>query len=203
VRRYSARCAIFCVCCSIGAVPSFRRPEQVPHAERVCSVPDGWLPTTPVPTNETPPPHPAANCHFYRSAWHTFLNVTQPTSDGCPIFLAYSAIADLFGVTAVPQFAKPQSGMLSLAPRTAQFPNEKLLHTSGNQNNLTTKSALLNADPEKLQFGERAIELKSAWQIFDARIPLSNYFTTKALVPNLKVHADDLLVDSSTRGFLD
>jgi hypothetical protein len=172
------------------------------------------------------------------------LNVTQPTSDGCPIFLAYSAIADLFGVTAVPQFAKPQSGMLSLAPRTAQFPNEKLLHTSGNpagldagvnqagplrgvlidhngnpiyyaihvnelyrtfikQNNLTTKSALLNADPEKLQFGERAIELKSAWQIFDARIPLSNYFTTKALVPNLKVHADDLLVDSSTRGFLD
>ncbi len=237
MRRYSIWITIFGVCCSICAVLGLRSPVSVAYAESTCSVPDAWLPTTPVPTNETPPPHPAPDCPFYRAAWQAFLYVTQPDMDGRPRFLSDPTIAD---TAAVPQFAKAQTGMLSLALRIAQFPNEKLLHTNGHapgldagvnqagplrgllidqngnpiyyaihvnsvyadfikQNNLKTKDALLNADAEKLQFGEGAVELESAWQIVDAHTPPSNYFTTMELVPNLRIQNGDLIVDNTSR----
>jgi hypothetical protein len=211
------------------------------HAEGTCPVPSAWLPTTPLPTNDTPPPHNAPDCPFYRAAWQNFMYVMQPGSDGRPRFLSsYSTIADLFGAPATPQFAEKQIGVLSLAPRIAQFPNEKLLHALGNppgidagvnqagplrgllidqngdpiyyavhvndvysnfikQNELTTKAALLNADPEKIEFPEGAVELKSAWQIVTPNTRRSDYFITKALVPNLKLKDGDVVIDSSSR----
>ena len=240
MQRYVGWRVVLCACNLVLVVLFFTRSAPVTQAASTCSVPDSWLPSTPAPTNDTPPPHPAPDCPFYRSAWQTFLFVTQPDSNGRPRFLSYSTIADLFGPAAVPQFAKQQSGMLSLAPRVAQFPNEKLEHAAGHppgldagvnqagplrgllidqngnpiyyaihvndvyanfvkQNGLTTKEALLNADPEKLQFGEGTIELKSAWQIVDSNDPPPNYFTTKALVPNLKIHDGDLITDISSR----
>jgi hypothetical protein len=102
-------------------------------AQDGCPVPKAWLPRTPPPINDTPPPHPAPDCPFYRAAWQNFLYVMQPGPDGEPRFLSsYATIADLFGAAATPQLAQRQAGVLSLAPRTAQFPNEKLLHIPGN-----------------------------------------------------------------------
>jgi hypothetical protein len=103
------------------------------HAENTCPVPSQWLPTTPLPPTDTPPPHPGPDCPFYRAAWQNFMYSLQPGSDGRPRFLStYATIADLFGPAAALQFAPQHPGILSLAPRTAQFPNEKLLHAPGN-----------------------------------------------------------------------
>src|SRR5260370_5287024 len=113
MRRYFIWIPIFGVCCSICAVLGLRSPVSVAYAESTCSVPDAWLPTTPVPTNETPPPHPAPDCPFYRAAWQAFLYVTQPDMDGRPRLLSDPTIADLFGTAAVPQCAKAQTGTLS------------------------------------------------------------------------------------------
>jgi hypothetical protein len=210
-------------------------------AQSSCPVPSDWLPTTPLPTNDTPPPHPAPDCPFYRDAWQNFLYVMQPSSDGAPRFItSYATIADLFGPDAAPQFAKQRTGFLSLAPRIAEFPNEKLLHTPGDppgidagvnqagplrgllidqngnpifyaiqvngvysdfikEKGLKTKAALLSADPDKIEFGEGAVELKSAWQIVTPTTRRSDYFVTKALVPNLKVKDGDVVIDSSRR----
>jgi hypothetical protein len=168
--------------------------------------------------------------------------VTQPGAEGRPRFLSseYKTIEDLFGPAAAVQFAKEEAGVLSLAPRTIQSPNEKLgaqndhrpeigagvtqagplrgllIDQNGNpiyyaihvndvyarylkDNGLTTKEALINADPERLQFPKGSIELKSAWQIVDDANPPANYFTTKASVPNLKIHNGVLVVDNSSR----
>lgn len=205
-----------------------------------CLVPNQWLPTTPLPNTDTPPPHPAADCPFYRAAWQNFLYAAQPDKDGRPRFLSqYSTISDLFGPAAAPQFAKQQVGLLSLAPRTAQFPNEKLLHSAGNppgidagvnqagslrgllidqsghpiyyaihvndvyknfiiSNGLTTKASLLSADPDKIEFSEGAVELKSAWQIVSPSTHRSEYFITKALVPNLRIKDGDVIVDGQS-----
>ena len=172
-----------------------------------CAVPSRWLPVTQFPTNETPPPHQAPDCPFYRNAWQYFMYSLQPGADGRPRFLSsYSTIADLFGSGADPQFAAQQEGFLSLAARTTQFPNETVMGPDGRppkidagisqagplrgllidqnghpiyyaihvndiynnflkSNGLTTKTALLNADPDKLEFPEGALELKSAWQV--------------------------------------
>ena len=130
--------------------------------------------------------------------------------------------------------------MLSLAPRTAQFPNENVLRASGNRpgidagvnqagslrgllidqngnpvyyaihvnevfkkfiqdNGLATKNALLNADPDKIEFPEGSIELKSAWQIVDTKAPPTNYFTTQAMVPVLRIQNGDVVVGDSDR----
>jgi len=67
------------------------------------------------------------------------------------------------------------------------------------QNGLTTKDALLKADPDKLEFTEGSVELKSAWQIIDAERVPANYFTTRAVVPVLKVKDGELVIDSTTR----
>jgi len=210
-------------------------------ADEECSIPTQWLPTTPVPATDTPAPHPAPECPFYRAAWDNFLYSLQPTSDGKPRFLSsYTTIADLFGPASSPQFAKQQPGMLSLAPRIAQFPNEKLLHGKGNlpgidagvnqagalrgllidqsghpiyyaihvnavykdfikKNGLTSKTALLTADPDRIEFAEGAVELKSAWQIVTPATRRSEYFVAKALVPNLHIKDGDVVTDGTSR----
>ena len=237
-RRFSVvLLSCFLVCAAFNAIGG-KRDVTVAEAAGVCPVPAAWLPSTPIPTTDTPLPHPAPDCPFYQAAWQNFLYAAQPDSDGKPRFLTqFSTISDLFGPAAAPQFAKQQIGMLSLAPRVAQFPNEKftgqilginagvsqagplrglLIDQNGNpiyyaihlndkyaafirKNGLTTKDALLNADPDKLQFEEGALELKSAWQIVDSSNPPANYYTTTALVPNLKIENGDLVVNSSSR----
>jgi hypothetical protein len=107
VRRYFFWLSAFCLYWLMCVTFVFRGPARLVYAESVCLAPSGWLPTTPLPTNETPPPHPAPDCPFYKAAWQTFLYVTQPSSDGRPRFLSYSTVADLFGANAVPQCALP------------------------------------------------------------------------------------------------
>jgi hypothetical protein len=206
-----------------------------------CSLPANWLPDTPLPTFDTPLPHPAPDCPFYQAGWQVFLRAMQKDGTGQASFLSYTTIADLFGGSAAYQFANTRSGMLSLAPRIAQFPNEKLLlHAPGqppgidagvNQagplrgllidqngnpiyyaihvnnvfsefiknNKLTTKAALIAADPEKLEFPAGSVELKSAWQIVDPSAVPTNYLTTKAIVPKLKVAEGDVVPDTTGR----
>lgn len=206
-----------------------------------CSLPAAWLQDTPLPTFDTPPPHPAPDCPFYQAGWQVFLYAMQNDQNGQPRFLSYATIADLFGGSAAFQFAQKKTGMLSLAPRIAQFPNEKLLlnvpgqppgidagvnqagplrglliDQNGNpiyyaihvnnvfadfiqSNKLTTKAALLAADPEKLEFPTGAVELKSAWQIVDPNAVPDNYFTTKAIVPKLKIANGDVVPDTTGR----
>lgn len=65
-------------------------------------------------------------------------------------------------------------------------------------NGLTTKDALVNADPDKLEFPKGSVELKSAWQIVEDDTP-SNYFTTKAVVPVLRVQDGNLIETNATR----
>jgi hypothetical protein len=227
----------FTLCLISLAVVSGSFPTRlgiIVKAQDACAVPSDWLPTTPTPATDTPAPHPAPECPFYRAAWENFLYATQPDSGALPRFLSssYFTVADLFGASAVPQFARPQSGLLSLAPRNIQSPNETILINAGvnqagplrgllidqngnpiyyaihvnkvyadfvRQNGLTTKDALLNADPDKLQFPEGAVELKSAWQIVDGDTPPPNYLTTSALVPNLKISNGDVVIDTTSR----
>jgi hypothetical protein len=231
---------LFLTICILLTISTCALPLPKPDPQFQCSAAGDWLPTTPPPTNQTPPPHPAPDCPFYQAAWPHFLYATQLEPNGRPRFLAYSTIADLFGAAAAPQFAKQQAGMLSLAPRNLERPNDKqspsgsmppaidggvtqagplrglLIDQNGNpifyaihvnetfanfvhQSGLTTQKALLGADPEKLEFPEGAVELKSAWQIVDAARPPSNYFTTRATIPRLRVSNGQLTVDTATR----
>jgi hypothetical protein len=82
-----------------------------------------WLPTTPSPTFDRPPPHPAADCVFYQPAWQNFLHATQ-SQNGVPAFLSYPTIGDVFGVNAAPMFAARRFGLLFLAPRALKGSND-------------------------------------------------------------------------------
>lgn len=207
-----------------------------------CPADPGWLPATPrLVSTSAPPRHPAPDCPFYQSAWQTMLAATQPDSNGQPAFIRdYSTIADLFSPEVAVGFATRKTGLLSLAPRSLQRPNEKLpseklkapaisagvnqagtlrgllIDQNGNpifyaihvndvfaqfirQNKLTTRDALINADPEALQFPTGAIELKSAWQIVEGAAAPANYFTTRALVPLLEIKNGDIVLSSSNR----
>jgi hypothetical protein len=104
--------------------------------DRPClAVPLGWLPNTPLPAFGEPPHHAAQgpDCPFYRAAWQTFLFATQPGSDGRPRFLSqeYSTIEELFGSSVAVQFAKKKHGLLGLAPRTVEAPNDKSTEPQG------------------------------------------------------------------------
>lgn len=118
--------------CAIALTITFAYAPTLGHAEDGCPVPANFLPSTPLPTNETPPPHPEPDCPFYRDAWQYFLHSAQPQQDGRPRFLSeFATVAQLFGPSVAPQFAPEQRGLLSLAPRTAQYPNEKVRHATG------------------------------------------------------------------------
>jgi len=95
-----------------------------------CQAENTWLPTTPAPTFEKPPPHPAPDCGFYKPAWQNFLHVTQ-LKTGVPAFLQYPAIADVFGASIVPNFAVKQPNLLSLAPRALKGSNDPTSDSSG------------------------------------------------------------------------
>jgi hypothetical protein len=102
---------------------------KVVYAQDECappalSAPDSWLPTTPQPGNDKPDPHPAPDCPFYKAAWQRFLVATQPDTNGVPKFLSYATIEDVFGHDVAPQFAKESGGLLSLAPRSLESPNQ-------------------------------------------------------------------------------
>jgi hypothetical protein len=241
-RRSVFFCLVFVSHLALASLTNSTTSSLSANAEPTCSFSATWLPITPLPTFETPPPHSAPDCPFYRAGWQVFLYAMQQDANGRPRFLSsYATLSDLFGVHAAREFAQPRTGTLSLAPRIAQFPNEKLLlHTPGqppgidsgvNQagplrgllidqngnpiyyaihvnevyssfikaNKLTTKAALLAADPEKLEFPEGSVELKSAWQIVDPNAIPSNYFTTKATVPKLKISNGDVVPDSVGR----
>ncbi|MFL6374451.1 MAG: hypothetical protein ACJ73D_07290 [Pyrinomonadaceae bacterium] len=219
-------------------LPQPRSTSAVVSEDRPCiQAQTAWLPDTPSPKFDDPPPHPAPDCPFYQSSWQTFLFVTQPDSQGRPRFLEYASIEDLFGPTAAKEFAHGKvANLLNLAPRNIQQPNEKsspqgraalhagvtqagplrgiLIDQNGNpifygihvndvfanflkHSGLLTKDALLNADPEKLEFPKGSIELKSAWRIVEREEDGRNHFTTEARVPNLRIK-NGVLVSSDT-----
>jgi hypothetical protein len=86
--------------------------------------PGAWLPNTPQPDDLKPPAHPASDCFFYKPAWQRFLFVTQPDSSLRPAFLSYASVEDIFGHKGAPLFAPQTAGVLSLAPRNIQAPND-------------------------------------------------------------------------------
>jgi len=165
----------------------------------------------------------------------------QPDDNGKPLFLReYLSMQQLFPQLNVAQFAAAQAGMLSLAPRTVQLPNDKTLlmgavagarindgfkqagpaagllidqdgypifyaiHVNAQyadfirSNNLTTKAALLAADPDKLEFPQGAVELKSAWKIVTPEMDRSSYLITKAVVPHLSIRNGDIVAEART-----
>lgn len=231
MRHHILRVLIAVAACSLSAM----------RAEAACDAPANWLPNTPDPTYQAVlPPHPQPDCPFYQAAWQHFLFVMQPDGKSTRFLRTYSTIPELFGAEHNFQFAREKAGILSLAPRVAQLPNEKLLNTPGNPpgidaginqagplrgllidgngnpiyyaihvngvfsdfiktNKLTTKTALLNADPDKIEFGEGAIELKSAWQIVTPALRRADYFITQARVPILEVKDGDVVPGTGTR----
>jgi hypothetical protein len=206
-----------------------------------CQGENDWLPNTPAPAFDKPPPHPAPDCGFYKPAWQNFLHVMQPKTDGAPAFLSYPTIDDVFGAAAATSFAARRADFLSLAPRAFKGSNDPttdlpsrpgasdpavinagvrqagldglLIDRNGRpifyaihmndvfasfirRQQLTTKAALQNADPE-LEFPKGAVELKSAWQIVsDGSVP-ANYITRPALVPALKRVGDKVEIDTT------
>ena len=77
----------------------------------------------------------------------------------------------------------------------AQFIRQNFIR----QNNQLTKDALLNAEPDKLEFPTGAVELKSAWQVVEKGNASTNYITVKAQVPILAVKNGDLTVTAKNR----
>lgn len=88
-----------------------------------CIADPQWLPKTPAPTFDRPPPHPEPDCVFYKPAWQNFLFATQPTN-GSPAFLSYPTIGDVFGPTVAPMFVAKRLNLLALAPRALKGSND-------------------------------------------------------------------------------
>jgi hypothetical protein len=107
-----------------------------------CPSDPAWLPTTPPPSFQKPPPHPEPDCGFYQPAWQTFLHIAQPAPDGRPSFLSYATIAEVFGATTTPRFAASKSGFLTLAPRALKGSNDPLSDLVGAHDG---KAAVVNA----------------------------------------------------------
>ena len=91
-----------------------------------------FLPKTSDPKNLMPLPDPLpdpgkevlpADCPFYQGAWQKFLFVTQSLAGRGPRFLNYPTFEAVFKIKASPLFAEEQMGLLSLAPRNIQHPN--------------------------------------------------------------------------------
>ncbi|MCK1744139.1 hypothetical protein IVA80_25710 [Bradyrhizobium sp. 139] len=81
-----------------------------------CPAESQWLPNTPAPAFDRPPPHPEPDCVFYKPAWHNFLFAARPVN-GNPAFLSYPTIGDVFGPQIAPQFAAKRLNLLAVAPR--------------------------------------------------------------------------------------
>ncbi len=82
-----------------AAATAFLTAFAAGAASATCAPPDAnstdaWLPQTPMPAFDEPPPHPASDCPFYQAAWQAFLYETQAGADGLPRFLDYPAITD-------------------------------------------------------------------------------------------------------------
>jgi hypothetical protein len=120
-----------------------------------CQGENNWLPATPAPTFERPPPHPAPDCGFYRPAWQTFLRATDARSGG-PAFLSYPTIADVFGADAAPKFAAKSAGRLSLAPRALKGSNDPTTDAAGHPGPSTP--AVINAGARQAGLGGLLID---------------------------------------------
>lgn len=70
------------------------------EGEEVCEASEDWFPDTPELSQFLPPPHPAGECPFYRSAWQNFLRAMQPDTNGVPAMVnnsnEYLTIDQLF-----------------------------------------------------------------------------------------------------------
>lgn len=110
------------------------------RASADCPSEPTWLPNTPTPTYDKPPPHPAPDCGFYKPAWQNFLIATQSDADGQAAFLSYPTISDVFGQKSVitSGFAPQRGKMLSLAPRSLKGSNDPSTDPVG-------KAAVVNA----------------------------------------------------------
>ncbi|WP_271610877.1 hypothetical protein [Bradyrhizobium sp. CCBAU 21360] len=93
-----------------------------------CVADPQWLPKTPTPTFDRPPPHPEPDCVFYKPAWQNFLFAAQPTN-GSPAFLSYPTIGDVFGPAVAPMFAAKRLNLLALAPRALKGSNDPTTDT--------------------------------------------------------------------------
>ncbi|WP_375312797.1 hypothetical protein WHZ77_05825 [Bradyrhizobium sp. A5] len=87
-----------------------------------CPADPNWLPQTPQPTFDRPPPHPEPDCVFYKPAWQNFLFAAQP-KNRIPAFLSYPTISDVFGPESAPKFAAKKLSLLALAPRSLKGSN--------------------------------------------------------------------------------
>lgn len=116
---------LFLVFCLTSAVSTGSHAAE----DEDCPIPPGirFLPTTVAPTNRLPPILPGkdlpSDCEFYRWAWQTFLYVTDRGKVRSR-FLEYSTFEDVFKLPHSPLFARSEGALLSLAPRTAQYPNK-------------------------------------------------------------------------------
>ena len=101
----------------------------VTPASADCLPDPGWLPKTPAPTFERPPPRPASDCGFYRPGWQIFLGATQNIASAQPYrpaFLDYPTIETMFGSGSAvfSKFSASKPGLLALAPRALKGSND-------------------------------------------------------------------------------
>jgi hypothetical protein len=113
-----ALCSTFAVCSGVAVSAECPVPKQ-PSVS--------FLPTATAPKNLMPLPLPEAgkptpDCPFYQWAWQTFLFVTQANGNK-PSFLKYPTFESVFKIKHSPLFADEKAGLLSLAPRKVQYPN--------------------------------------------------------------------------------
>jgi len=184
----STRCAVFrlftaVVVCVVAC--------NVVYAD--CPADPQWLPQTPPPTFDRPPPHPAPDCVFYKPAWQNFLFAVQPTN-GNPAFLSYPTIGDVFGPAIAPNFAAKRLNLLAVAPRALKGSNNFVANVSKFPGPNTPNS--INAGVRQAGFAGLLID-QGGQPIFYAihmnqtfaDFVRTNSLTTKAAVENAR---DDL-----------
>jgi len=173
-------------------------PDAEPPVEEICQSSANWLPVTPPMEEFNPPPHPESECPFYRGGWHNFLIATQPDPvTGRPAIQSFPTIDTMFTFTKPLPTTRSWLGDIKQAGK-----REILIDQTGHtlyygihaneafadfvkENQLETPAQIKDAD-DGLFFPAGVNIFKSAWQEVDASDPtLSNYITTKAMVPTL------------------
>lgn len=87
-----------------------------------CEAPAVWFTQLVEPRNDVTPPA-APDCPFYQAAWHNFLWAIRPTGSVAPAFVGWPSVADI-SPAARSNLARSATGILNLAPRTIQRPND-------------------------------------------------------------------------------
>jgi hypothetical protein len=199
-------------------------PHSSVAVQSYCVADEKWLPHMASMSFDEPNPPTENECGFYQWAWQAFLFVTEAQANGVPRFALFETMSELFGSPAArfSNFSAKQLGRISMAPRLDKEPGP-IFHEGVGQadgsiltdrsgqplyyaihmnpgfskfvrdHQLNDKTKLKDADPE-LTFDEGSLEIKSAWQLVDPKMPPTDRIVVDATVPTLSTDKDGRIV---------